>query len=128
MTAQTLRVAVWPVSPGRPYARREPVVVGVIAPGLGSSALGEPPGGRTIHAQRLLRAARELLSTREGTTIETRKTAADPAVVLVDAAREAGADLLIVGRRGGDFVHPDGARSVAQRVVQQAPCDALVVG
>jgi nucleotide-binding universal stress UspA family protein len=37
------------------------------------------------------------------------------------------ADLLVVGRRGGDFVARTLLGSVAQRVVQQAPCDVLVV-
>ncbi len=52
----------------------------------------------------------------------------DPAVVLVDVARDVGADLLILGRRGGDFVTRTMLGSVAQRVVEQAPCDALVLG
>ena len=52
----------------------------------------------------------------------------DPAVVLVDGARDVGADLLILGRRGGDFVTRTVLGSVAQRVVEQAPCDALVLG
>jgi nucleotide-binding universal stress UspA family protein len=51
----------------------------------------------------------------------------DPAVVLVEVAREAAANLLVVGRRGGDFVVRTLLGSVAQRVVQQAPCDVLVV-
>jgi nucleotide-binding universal stress UspA family protein len=46
---------------------------------------------------------------------------------LVDVVREVAADLLVVGRRGDDFVARTLLGSVAQRVVQQAPCDVLVV-
>jgi nucleotide-binding universal stress UspA family protein len=47
--------------------------------------------------------------------------------VLIEIAREADADLLIVGRRGSDFVTRTLLGSVAERVVQQAHCDVLVV-
>ncbi len=51
----------------------------------------------------------------------------DPAVVLVEIARECGGRLLVVGRQGGDFVARTLLGSVAQQAVQQAPCDVLVV-
>lgn len=103
------------------------VVVVVVVPDVGSSAFGEPLGGVTFDPQRLLMEARELPCGRECETIETRAATGDPAVVLVDVAREVGADLQIVGRRGGDFVTRTLLGSVAQRVVQQAPCDVQVV-
>jgi nucleotide-binding universal stress UspA family protein len=47
--------------------------------------------------------------------------------VLTDIASEVDAQLVVVGRRGGDFVRRTLLGSVAQRVVQEAPCDVLVV-
>jgi nucleotide-binding universal stress UspA family protein len=46
---------------------------------------------------------------------------------LVDIAREVAADLLVIGRRGDDFIARTLLGSVAQRAVQHAPCDVLVV-
>ena len=57
--------------------------------------------------------------------VELREVTGDPAVVLVDIAREVAADLLVIGRRGGDFVARTLLGSVAQRAVQHAPCDVL---
>ncbi len=51
----------------------------------------------------------------------------DPAEELIEVARAANADLLVVGRRGKDFVARTLLGSVATRVVSQAPCDVLVV-
>jgi len=51
----------------------------------------------------------------------------DPAEELLEVARAASADLVIVGRRGRDFVARTLLGSVAARVVAQAPCDVLVV-
>jgi nucleotide-binding universal stress UspA family protein len=52
----------------------------------------------------------------------------DPAEELLEVARAANADLVIVGRRGKDFVARTLLGSVATRVVEHAPCDVLVVG
>jgi nucleotide-binding universal stress UspA family protein len=51
----------------------------------------------------------------------------DPAEELLEVARAANADLVIVGRRGKDFVARTLLGSVATRVVEHAPCDVLVV-
>jgi nucleotide-binding universal stress UspA family protein len=51
----------------------------------------------------------------------------DPAEVLTNIAREYGADLLVVGRRGRDFAARVLLGSVASRLVADAPCDVLVV-
>ena len=51
----------------------------------------------------------------------------DPAEELLEVGRAASADLLIVGRRGKDFVARALLGSVATRIVEQAPCDVLVV-
>jgi nucleotide-binding universal stress UspA family protein len=62
-----------------------------------------------------------------GTTIERRTATGDPGAVLVEVTREVDADLLIIGRRGTDFVSRMLLGSVAERVVQQARCDVLVI-
>jgi nucleotide-binding universal stress UspA family protein len=68
---------------------------------------------------------------------QSRSAVGDPAVALIDVAREVAADLIIVGRRGGDFVTRTLHGPVAERVVQLASraaywrlsgrCDVLVV-
>ncbi|MBV9681835.1 MAG: universal stress protein [Solirubrobacterales bacterium] len=104
------------------------VVVVSVTPELPSGAIGsEPLVGRDFDAERLLAEAAELLGHTDGTTVERRMEAGDPAAVLIGVAREVDADLLIVGRRGSDFVTRTLLGSVAQRVVQNARCDVLVV-
>jgi nucleotide-binding universal stress UspA family protein len=103
------------------------LVIVAVAPDIRSAGLGADLAGSRLNPERLLGEARELLDGRHGAAIETRAAVGDPAVVLTDVAREVGAQLLIVGRRGGDFVTRTLLGSVAQRVVQDAPCDVLVV-
>jgi nucleotide-binding universal stress UspA family protein len=103
------------------------IVVVAVAHELRSEGLSSRLAGGNLDQQAVLDEARELLGADERTRIETRAEAGDPAVVLVDVVREAGAELLVVGRRGGDFVTRSLLGSVAERVVQQAPCDVLVV-
>lgn len=103
------------------------IFVVAVTPDVRSAGLAARLAGDEFDGQRLLAEARELFGAPERTVVETRGGVGDPAVVLVAAARELGADLLIVGRRGDDFVARTLLGSVAQRVVQQAPCDVLVV-
>jgi nucleotide-binding universal stress UspA family protein len=103
------------------------VVVVSVAPDLRSPALGEQLIGHASDTRRLLNEAQELLGARAGMAVETREAVGDPAVVLVDVARELDAQLLIVGRQGDNFVARTLLGSVAERVVQRAPCDVLVV-
>lgn len=104
------------------------LVVVAVTPAAGSSAMSaEPLVGRDFDAERLLAEAAELIGRPDGTTIEPRAAVGDPAQVLVAIAREVGADLLIVGRRGSDFVARALLGSVAQRVIQDVRCDVLVV-
>jgi nucleotide-binding universal stress UspA family protein len=106
---------------------RKVVVVAVVPELPASSVSDEPLAGRDFDAERLLAEAAEQLAGADGTAIERRATTGDPAAVLIEIAREADADLLIVGRRGSDFVTRTLLGSVAERVVQQAHCDVLVV-
>lgn len=108
-------------------ARTRRVLVVAVAPDLRSPGLASELAGGTFDGERLEEEARGLLDAPEHGRVEIRTTVGDPAVVLVEVAREVGADLLVVGRRGGDFVARTLLGSVAERVVKQAPCDVLVV-
>ena len=104
------------------------LVVVSVAPEAGSRTTSHDPllAGDS-DAERLLAEAAESLGHIAGATVERRIAAGDPATVLVEVTRDVGADLLIVGRKGSDFVTRTLVGSVAQRVVQQARCDVLVV-
>ena len=108
-------------------AKQLVVLVAAVEPEIRSPGLGSDLTGHAIATGRLLEEARELLGRDEAVTVETRAAVGDPAAVLIETAREFNAELLIVGRRGGDFVARTLLGSVAQRVVQNAPCDVLVV-
>jgi nucleotide-binding universal stress UspA family protein len=103
------------------------LVIVAVAPVIRSAGMGVDLGGPRLNTERLLEDARELLDGCDGAAIETRAAVGDPATVLTDIAREVDAQLVVVGRRGGDFVRRTLLGSVAQRVVQEAPCDVLVV-
>ncbi|HET6869988.1 MAG TPA: universal stress protein [Solirubrobacteraceae bacterium] len=103
------------------------VIVVAVAPDLRSAGLSSELTGGEFDGPRLGEEASALLDAAEDPRVETRTMAGDPAAVLVEVAREAAADLLVVGRRGSDFVARTLLGSVAQRIVQQAPCDVLVV-
>lgn len=103
------------------------IVVVVVAAAVHSAGLALELSAEPFDAARVLNEASELLDGHDGMTVETRAEAGDSAVVLVEVARQVGARIIIVGRRGGDFVARTLLGSVAQRVVQQAPCDVLVL-
>jgi nucleotide-binding universal stress UspA family protein len=103
------------------------VLVVMVDPDLHTAGLASPLGGGTFDSQRLEAEVLTTLDVSEAPQVEIRTAVGSPAVVLVDAAREVAADLLVVGRRGGDFVARTLLGSVAEGVVQQAPCDVLVV-
>ena len=106
---------------------RPTVVVVAVTPAVRSAGLGTDLVGQVVDTDLLLAEAGELLAVRGDAAIERRSAIGDPAVTLIDVAREVAADLIIVGRRGGDFVARTLHGSVAERVVQLAPCDVLVV-
>lgn len=106
---------------------RRVVVVAVVPQIPVASVSDEPLAGGDFDAERLLVEAAEQLPGGDRTAIERRAATGDPAAVLVEVAREANADLVIVGRRGTDFVARTLLGSVAQRVVEQARCNVLVV-
>ena len=104
------------------------LIVVSVAPEAGLGTISDDPLlDSDFDAERLLAEAAELLGHTAGATVERRMAAGDPATVLLEVTREVDADLLIIGRRGSDFVTRTLVGAVAQRVVQQARCDVLVV-
>jgi nucleotide-binding universal stress UspA family protein len=77
-------------------------------------------------APRLLAEAREQVAPGAAACLAVARRG-DPAEVLMAVAREHGAELLVVGRRGRDFAARVLLGSVADRLVADAPCDVLVV-
>ena len=106
---------------------RPTVVVVAVAPEVRSAGLGTELVGRAVDPDLLLAEASELLAARGDAAIVERSAIGDPAVTLIDIAREVAADLIIVGRRGSDFIARTLHGPVAERIVQLAPCDVLVV-
>jgi nucleotide-binding universal stress UspA family protein len=103
------------------------LVIVAVVPDIRSAGMGADLGGTQLDTETVLGEARELLDG-DNASVETRTAVGDPAIVLVEVAREVDAQLLIVGRRGADFVRRTLLGSVAQRIVEHAPCDVLVVG
>jgi nucleotide-binding universal stress UspA family protein len=103
------------------------VLVVAVASDVRSPGLGSHLAGRAFDAQSVTEEAFHLLGASEDRRVEARTPVGDPAGILVEVAREVAADLVVVGRQGGDFVARTLLGSVAQRDVQQAPCDVLVV-
>ena len=80
----------------------------------------------TRHHEDLCRKAEGDLQ-RAGFTASSKVTAGDPREVLVVAARETGADLVVVGSHGRTGLPKLIMGSVASHVVAHAPCDVLVI-
>ena len=90
--------------------------------------LAEPLLRPRIEAAEVLEVARRRLgSLAERIRLEMIPLAGDPAAILVEVARDARATFLVVGGRGDDFEARVLLGSVAERVVQDAPCNVLIV-
>ena len=115
--------------PGRLERVRElnhrALVIVAVAPDIRSAGMGVDRAGPQVDTDRLLGKHAQLLDGCERPRIETR-AAGSPATVLTDIAREVDAQLVVSDARGR-FRQAHAAGSVAQRVVQEAPCDVLVV-
>lgn len=92
-----------------------------------SGVLSEDLLSASPDAAALAEEARLSLGTRDDITVEAIVRKGDPAAIMLEAARDARADLIVIGRRGRDFAARALLGSVAERVVNQAPCDVLVV-
>lgn len=109
--------------------RRSALVLVAVTPTMTSAGLGEELADSSFDSDSVLREARGLLEAGgDAGPVELRTASGDPALVLVRTVREVDADLLVVGRRGRDFVSRALLGSVAERVIRDAPCDVLVVG
>jgi nucleotide-binding universal stress UspA family protein len=74
----------------------------------------------------LIDAARNDLKT-QGIDAHAIEGEGEPADVIIEAAKEANADLIIVGTRGRGAAKRTFLGSVSTKVVHDAPCDVLVV-
>ena len=81
---------------------------------------GQSPSSRALSAVRDRVRSRQLAAAYV-------QRAGDPADELLEAARESAAELVVVGRSGGDADAPVAPGSVSAAVVRRAACDVLVV-
>ena len=100
------------------------ILVLTSVPPRGASELeqDEAPVGDPEH---LLEQAEALLRSDE-IEVTTRLVEGDPVEALIAAASETGADLIVVGARGRNFLARTLRGSVAERLVARAPCPVLV--
>jgi nucleotide-binding universal stress UspA family protein len=110
-------------------SERDAVVIVTTTPQVYSAgAAAEPLLEPTADPSELLAAAKATVTTRSSLAdVVVVARQGDPAEELLEVARAAGADLIVVGGRGRDFVARTLLGSVATRVVAYAPCDVLVV-
>ena len=92
-----------------------------------SGVLSEDLLSDSPDAAGLLEKGRLSLGVRDDIVVESIVGKGDPAAILLEAARDAGAELIVIGRRGRDFAARTLLGSVAERVVNQSSCDVLVV-
>jgi nucleotide-binding universal stress UspA family protein len=78
-----------------------------------------------MRAEDAVRHMVELLGPRAG--VESRIEAGDPARAICEVAREARADVVVVGSRGHGFLRRALMGSVSSHVLHHAPCPVLVV-
>lgn len=72
-----------------------------------------------------MRRTAEALGPRDG--VESRIEAGDPATAICAVAKEAGADVVVIGSWGHGFLRRALLGSVSSHVVHNAPCAVLVV-
>jgi nucleotide-binding universal stress UspA family protein len=79
-----------------------------------------------VGQQRTLREAAGLLSAR-GVSHTTTEAMGRPAAAIAAAARDSGADIIVVGSRGRGAAAGLLLGSVSSELVRESPCDVLVV-
>lgn len=100
-------------------------VATAILEGPRTPAYTDPTSDPTEHRRQLDDALRILADT--GVEAEAIAAIGNPAAEIIGAAETRGVDLIIIGRQGANAVRRFLMGSVADRVVQHAPCDVLVV-
>jgi nucleotide-binding universal stress UspA family protein len=103
-------------------------IVAVAARGPEVDPLDEPvpAPGESGEPGDLLDEAARLLADR-GVSFSTRSEDGDPTEALIRVAVETGADIIVVGAHGRNFVARTLAGSVPQKLVKSGPCDVFVV-
>jgi nucleotide-binding universal stress UspA family protein len=102
-------------------------IVTAVAVGLhGPRSMGALGEDELRGAREMLDAARSDLKTQR-VDVRAIEGEGDPADVILEATREAGADLIIVGTRGRGAAARALLGSVSTKVVHEADCDVLVV-
>ena len=96
------------------------------ADGISSEPLVEP-GDHPSHLLADARAVAARTCASGATDVRTVAREGNPADEILEAARAVDADLIVVGRRGKNFLARAILGSVAVRVVELARCDVLVV-
>jgi len=109
------------------------VTLAVVAVALPSATSQNPTLGshavdpiETEEVRKSLAEARALLAER-GIQAKAIEGHGDPGDVIVQQARELGADLIVLGTRGLNLAERAVLGSVSTRVLHHAPCDVLVV-
>jgi nucleotide-binding universal stress UspA family protein len=102
------------------------VVTGVATGIHGPRSMGALNEDELREHRELIDAARDHLKA-QGIDAHAVEGEGDPADVLIEAAKEIGADLVIVGTRGLNAAQRLVLGSVSTKVVHEAPCDVLVV-
>jgi nucleotide-binding universal stress UspA family protein len=62
----------------------------------------------------------------QGVTVETKLLHGDAAASIIQAARDAGADLIVVGHRGLSVLSAMVMGSVSEKIAHEAPCSVLI--
>jgi nucleotide-binding universal stress UspA family protein len=104
----------------------------VVVLSAGSLAPPSLGGGSPVHAVGVEEARRNLDQAQTklkatGVSARTVEAHGDAADMLVEQAKEAGADLIVVGTRGLNLAQRAVLGSVSTKVVHHAGCDVLVV-
>lgn len=97
--------------------------------------IGAHSGARSmgVRDEDAVEAGRETLAaakadlTAQGLDVHTVEGEGDPAAVIMEVAKEKGADLIVVGTRGHGGAKRLVLGSVSKKLVHEAPCDVLVV-
>jgi nucleotide-binding universal stress UspA family protein len=104
------------------------VVIVAVEPRLPSHGIvAEPLVEPGEHASCLLAEAREIAEPPSSTNVRTVARQGNPADEILEVARAAHADLIVLGRTGKNFLAREILGSVVLRVVKVADCDVLVV-
>jgi nucleotide-binding universal stress UspA family protein len=78
------------------------------------------------HAHRVIRKTEDEFKA-QGITYSLQVALGDPAIEIIDHAKEGKYDLIIMGQRGLDPLRQVLLGSVSQKVLQQAPCPVMIV-